>query len=342
MAKHESYLVIGGSGFLGRHIVEALIARGEAEVAVFDIVQRHHDVRFFSGDITNENEVADAIQKANEIYWKVNVDGTKAIISAAQANGVRKLVYTSSAGVVFNGEDLVDVDERLEYPEVPMDAYNETKAEAEKLVLNANGEKGLLTVAIRPAGIFGPGDRQVMKGLMEVVKNGQTKFQIGSNTNLFDWTYVTNVAHAHLLAADKLDQTLPSKEDMLNSPLPPVSLTTEPNPHRIPTSSARPLDSALAKEEVSPLAVAGQAFFITNGEPVYFWDFTRAVWRATGHVPSSRVVFPKDIGMALAGAAEWWSWITGVKQGSRGSVGLEEGIQRMADWWKQEQAAKAA
>ncbi|QRV97624.1 3-beta hydroxysteroid dehydrogenase/isomerase family protein [Ceratobasidium sp. AG-Ba] len=420
MAKHESYLVIGGSGFLGRHIVEALIARGEAEVAVFDIVQRHHDVRFFSGDITNENEVADAIQKANvtciihtaspvhglgkEIYWKVNVDGTKAIISAAQANGVRKLVYTSSAGVVFNGEDLVDVDERLEYPEVPMDAYNETKAEAEKLVLNANGEKGLLTVAIRPAGIFGPGDRQVMKGLMEVVKNGQTKFQIGSNTNLFDWTYVTNVAHAHLLAADKLDQTLPSKEDMLNSPLPPVSLTTEPNPHRIPTSSARPLgpslhpteadkaaesafnvtglppdvpvlrtkfdplsDSALSKEEVSPLAVAGQAFFITNGEPVYFWDFTRAVWRATGHVPSSRVVFPKDIGMALAGAAEWWSWITGREAGftrfrvsfscaSRWyniekarrvlkyepQVGLEEGIQRMADWWKQEQAAKAA
>jgi sterol-4alpha-carboxylate 3-dehydrogenase (decarboxylating) len=64
-------------------------------------------------------------------------------------------VYTSSAGVVFNGEDLIDVDERLEYPEVPMDAYNETKAEAERLVLTANGVNDLLTVAIRPAGIFG-------------------------------------------------------------------------------------------------------------------------------------------------------------------------------------------
>ncbi|CAE6420558.1 hypothetical protein ACGC1H_006615 [Rhizoctonia solani] len=418
MAAFESYLVIGGSGFLGRHIVEALVARGEKDVAVLDIVQRYDDVRFFSGDITNEGEVADVIRKANitciihtaspvhglgkEIYWKVNVDGTRAVVAAAQAHGVKKLVYTSSAGVVYNGEDLIDVDERLGYPEVPMDAYNETKAEAEKLVLAANGVNGLLTVAIRPAGIFGPGDRQVMKGLMDVVANGQTRFQIGSNTNLFDWTYVTNVAHAHLLAADKLDQTLPPKDEMLNSPLPPVSLTTDPIPHRIPTSAARPLgptlhpteadkeaaaafettgfapdvpvlrtkfdplsDAALSKEDVSPLSVAGQAFFITNGEPVYFWDFTRAVWRAAGHVPSSRFVFPKDIGLMLAGAAEWWSWMTGREAGftrfrvtfacaSRWyniekarrvlgyepQVGLEEGVQLMVDWWKKQQAAK--
>jgi sterol-4alpha-carboxylate 3-dehydrogenase (decarboxylating) len=65
MAKLESYLVIGGSGFLGRHIVEALLARGDTDVSVFDIVQRHHDVRFFSGDITNEDEVADAIRKVS-------------------------------------------------------------------------------------------------------------------------------------------------------------------------------------------------------------------------------------------------------------------------------------
>lgn len=40
---HESYLVVGGCGFLGRHIVEALLGRGETNVAVFDIVQRHFD-----------------------------------------------------------------------------------------------------------------------------------------------------------------------------------------------------------------------------------------------------------------------------------------------------------
>jgi sterol-4alpha-carboxylate 3-dehydrogenase (decarboxylating) len=68
---------------------------------------------------------------------------------------VRKLVFTSSAGVVFNGTDIIDVDERYPPPAEPMDAYNDSKAKAEALVLAANGQGGLLTVALRPAGIFG-------------------------------------------------------------------------------------------------------------------------------------------------------------------------------------------
>lgn len=67
-----------------------------------------------------------------------------------------------------------------------------------------NPASDFYTVALRPAGIFGPGDRQLVPGLRQVAKLGQSKFQIGDNNNLFDWTYAGNVADAHVLAAHKL------------------------------------------------------------------------------------------------------------------------------------------
>jgi sterol-4alpha-carboxylate 3-dehydrogenase (decarboxylating) len=95
------------------------------------------------------------------LCWRVNVDGTKTVIEAAQLNGVKYLVYTSSAGVTFTGGDCIDVDERVPLVDAnnAYDTYNLTKAEGEKLVLAANDTKSgkgkLKTVALRPSGIFG-------------------------------------------------------------------------------------------------------------------------------------------------------------------------------------------
>ena len=69
--------------------------------------------------------------------------------------GVRKLVFTSSASVVFSGGFVINADERLPYTEDPFSAYSDSKTKAEQAVLEANGTGGLLTVALRPAGIFG-------------------------------------------------------------------------------------------------------------------------------------------------------------------------------------------
>ncbi|KAJ6559248.1 C-3 sterol dehydrogenase [Mycena vulgaris] len=448
----DIYLVIGGSGFVGRHIVQQLLDRGDT-VSVLDIVQRYHDVPFYPADITDQEQVAAALRQSGtsciihtasppaalkledpSLYWRVNLGGTKAIIAAAVETGVRKLVFTSSAGVVFNGADLIDVDERTPFPEKPMDAYTESKAKAEEAVLEANGKGGLLTVALRPAGIFGPGDRQVMAGLYQVYERGQTHFQIGDNTNLFDWTYVGNVAAAHLLAADRLTAPPPApvlddlpempkspeevppltaaEENLVRYALPPVDVTT--GAHRIPTSAARPLgpyitpppnadallaafngppllnrpmtrtrfdplsESTLARSKLSapntsPLQVAGQAFFITNGEPCYFWDFARLVWHHLDSAFPEKAkarkkglwTLPKELGMLAGAGAEWWGWLSGKDPtftkfkvsfscarrwyniekarrvlGYEPKVGVDEGVRLMVDWWKAEHFAK--
>lgn len=88
-------------------------------------------------------------------FWKVNVEGTKQVISACLAAGVQKLVYTSSAGIIINGCDINGADETYPIPKKGYQAYHHTKAIAERLVLEANGKKGLLTCALRPSGVFG-------------------------------------------------------------------------------------------------------------------------------------------------------------------------------------------
>ncbi|WWD21467.1 hypothetical protein CI109_105953 [Kwoniella shandongensis] len=425
-ATHESYLVVGGCGFLGRHIVEQLLGRGETQVSVFDIVQRHFDsnVTFYIGDLSKPEDVENALHKSKAtviihtaspthgmgraIYEKVNVTGTRTLLDAAlsSSSSVRKVVYTSSGGVIYSGsEDIVNVDERIDYPAQPLDAYNETKVAAEKMVLAANGEEGLLTCAIRPAGIFGPGDRQMINGFYEVVKNGQTKWQIGNNSNLGDFTYVGNVAHAHLLAADKLGTKYPYSS--LRDPIKSIDISL--GEHRIPTSQARPIgpntnpseedlavarkfesgqvdesdlrpvlrtkmdhfsaQSSLADEEdesgsgvsAGGIDIAGQAYFITNGEPIYFWDFARTIWRQLGHVPAYVIVLPTALGLILATLAELFSKFSGKEPGftrfrvSQATqqrfydiekarrllgyepvVGLDDGMNRWTSWYRGE------
>lgn len=61
--------------------------------------------------------------------------------------------------------------------------------------------------------------------------------------------------------------------------------------------------------------MAGEAFFITNGEPIPFWSFARALWHAyNGHVPAWRIQIPESAGMMLAECAEFVGWLRGVRK----------------------------
>ncbi|HZZ73268.1 MAG TPA: NAD-dependent epimerase/dehydratase family protein [Pirellulales bacterium] len=266
-------LVTGASGFLGRYVVEQLVARGDrvrAFVRRPDARLQKLGVEIVLGDLIDRQKVEAACAQVEAVfhiggkagYWgpwseylNANVLGTAHVISGCQRHQVRRLIYTSSPSVTFAGADQCDLDESAPYPERWLSPYPQSKAIAEQAVLLANGEAGVLTCALRPHLIWGPGDRHLIPRLIARAQSGLLR-RVGTGQNRVDTTYVENAAIAHLQAADAL----------------------------------RPGST-----------VAGSAYFISQGEPVNCWAWINAVLSLVGLPPvkksiSSRLAY-------LAGAS---------------------------------------
>jgi nucleoside-diphosphate-sugar epimerase len=135
-------------------------------------------------------------------FWSVNVAGTRHVLDAARAGGVRRVVYTSTPSVVGYAHDVENGGPDLPYASVHESAYPASKAEAERMVLAAN-DSGIRTVALRPHLIIGPGDQRMMPRVVRRAASGRLRI-IGDGRNRVDLTDVDNAAWAHLDAADAL------------------------------------------------------------------------------------------------------------------------------------------
>ncbi|EFX02520.1 c-3 sterol dehydrogenase c-4 decarboxylase [Grosmannia clavigera kw1407] len=369
--KLGSVLVIGGCGFLGHHVVNLLLqdyvpSKSVTAISVVDLRcdrNRRPDadgVRYFEADITNSERLVEIFEEvrpdvvvhtaspapqassnvSDALFYKVNVEGTRGVIDASKKAGVRCLVYTSSASVVSdNKSDLINADER--WPVIrgkdQTEYYSETKAAAEELVLAANDRTtagGLLTCAIRPSGIMGEGDTMLLYHMVGVYRQRRHNVQIGDNNNLFDFTYVLNIAHAHLLAAQALRATV--------------------------TAATAPLDHE---------RVDGEAFFQSpTTVPCTFGIFGHTVWKYAGNQDSLDKVWvlSRGTGLVLGLASEIvfsilrkpptfnrqrivytcmtrYYDISKAKRllGYKPIVSLEEGIKRGVAWFMAQDAAKA-
>ena len=218
-------LVTGGGGFLGKAIVRRLISRGDRVRSL----QRSDapdltalGVKCVRGDLADPIVVRKAIEGCQLVfhvaakagvwgryddYHRANVTGTENVISSCRAEGVQKLVYTSSPSVVFSGHDEAGVDESAPYPAKYLAYYPQTKAAAERLVIAANGP-GLATVSLRPHLIWGPGDNHLFPRLVQRARGGQLR-RIGNGQNRVDATYIDNVVDAHIQASDRLESGSP-------------------------------------------------------------------------------------------------------------------------------------
>ena len=215
-------LVTGGGGFLGGAIVRKLL-RQDVVVRSFSRgsypTLKRLGVEEVRGDLADRGKVIEACEGCDTVfhvaakagiwgpyreYYRANVIGTENVIAACRTHKIPRLVYTSSPSVIFDGTDMEGIDESIAYPDKYKAAYPQTKAAAERLVLEQE-EGSPAAVALRPHLIWGPGDTHLIPGIVARGKTGALK-KIGHTDKLVDFTYIDDAAQAHLDAADSLSR----------------------------------------------------------------------------------------------------------------------------------------
>lgn len=300
-----SVLVTGGTGFLGRRIVERLLAAGRritvlGRTPAPDLEQR--GVRFIRASLDDAPAVAAACANVETVFhvaakvgvWgryedfhRANVLGTRALLDGCRAHGVERLVYTSTPSVVYNGRDLAGADESLPLTTRCPSPYPLTKAIAEREVLAANSPT-LRTIALRPHLIWGVGDPHLVPRVLARARAGRLRI-IGSGRNRVDLVHVENAVDAHLLAERALTECHPLDDK------PSVDSA------RVTSATCHLMDD-IRRERPA----AGRAYFITNGEPVVLWDWINDLLRALGEPPVTKHIPLRAASIIGAGCELTW------------------------------------
>ncbi len=274
-------LLTGFGGFLGSEIARQLLAAGhqvrgiarneypELEAAGVETVQ---------GSISDRDLVLKATQGCDAIintaakagvwgkwpeYYGINTLAVSHLLEAAQQNKVQNFVQTSSPSVTFDGKDQSGIDETAPYPGKWLCFYPQTKALAERAVLEAAKTGQVRACALRPHLIWGKGDPHLFPRVISRTLAGRLR-RIGDGRNVIDVVHVRNAARSHVLALEKL---LGGDED-----------------------------------------VNGQAFFITDGQPVSCWDWISKILTTAGvEVPQKSISFSAAYGIGAVLEATYWA-----------------------------------
>jgi 3beta-hydroxy-delta5-steroid dehydrogenase/steroid delta-isomerase len=270
-------LVTGAAGYLGRHLVAELLRRGH-RVRGFDRSPLDlHDpqLEFVRGDARCYEDLRKVCEGIDTIFHTaavldfsrfptarqreeshgVNVRGVENIVRAAREVGAARLVHTSSNNVTLDGP-VIDGDETRPYATRARDLYTVTKVLGEQAALAGNGTGRLLTCAIRPGGIYGPGETLVFPRVVEECASGRYVVKVGDGSALSDNTFIDNLVDGHIEAAR----------------------------HLLPGSP-----------------VCGQAYFITDGDPINYFDFFRPVIEALGFRHPTRSIPGAPLQLLMGG-----------------------------------------
>lgn len=329
-------LVTGATGCLGRNLVMRLLHDGweihatGRNNAIGNLLKKEGAV-FHSANLEDLETISELCKDKDIIFhcgalsspwgkyqdfYNANVLGTKNIVEGCFKHGVKRLVHVSTPSIYFDFTEKHQIKEADALPVKPVNHYAATKLEAERIIDNAFKKNNLPVVTIRPRAIFGPYDTAIMPRIIRAAKNGKAPLINGGEV-LIDATYVDNVVESLILAASSSQNTL------------------------------------------------GKKYNITNGEPILLKELLQRSFSALG-LPFNPKVIPYNIAYSTAAIMEAFASmpfitnepvltkygvgvfsigqtldISAAKKdlGYQPAISMEQGINKFAKWWKEENHA---
>jgi nucleoside-diphosphate-sugar epimerase len=322
-------LVTGGTGFTGKALVLRLLADGHQVVAL-DYKEglktdelRKAGAEVVIGTVTDKDVVREAVKGVEVIhhlaaafremnvpeshYDDVNVGGTRTVLEAAVAAGVRRIIYCSTCGVHGN-VDHPPADE--DAPIQPADYYQRTKYLAEPIVAKFASDGLIETATLRPAAIYGPGDlerfamiyRQVAKGWFPIFGDGKA---------LYHPNYVDNLVDAFILAQDADKDAINGKAFLIADE---EYLTTEDLVTRV--AAAIGVDLKIRRFPLLPMRILGHVCEI--------------VCKPFGIAPP---IFPRRVDWYRQNRA-FSTQRAETALGYKPAISIDEGLRKTGDWYR--------
>jgi nucleoside-diphosphate-sugar epimerase len=217
--------VTGGTGFIGRRVIEKLRRRGDEVTALVRDPAKAADLRdlgadLVEGDLSTKEAISQGVHGADTVFhiaavykvgipkrdreamYDANVRGTERILDAAAAAGARRIVYVSTGNVFGDTKGQV-VDETYErnLSEGFLSYYDETKFRSHELVRERIAQ-GAPIVIVQPGVVYGPGDHSEVGNMIDQLRTGKLKMRMFPDSR-FNFVYVDDVADGILLAQDR-------------------------------------------------------------------------------------------------------------------------------------------